>query len=480
MIHFAGLRQTHYPLTARTAKVAEDNRTVQGLARLLTSALSDAGTLPDDALFSVTLPAEGLQPAATLISGESCYFWQRPAAGKLLIGLGAAVSTEAIGDERFERVGDYYARLTDRWIHRSLGAAAAPAAFIGFSFDPHEAPGAEWHGLGNTLLTVPALLYGQDHEQRYLTFTATAAAARDGDGCVRAWLEQLAKLRNSVVCPGSADDPVQLERMSEPDAWPVRIERALAAIRAGRVDKIVLARRVRYRASRNLDCARILDALRAGYEDCALFAVTRPGCALVGVSPERLASCSGGTVVADALAGTAPRGRDGAEDQRLATALLDDAKVAEEHRLVVEQIRTALEPLCTGLMVPQAPDLLRLPRIQHVWTPLRGHLRPRVGLLELARALHPTPAVGGSPRREALAWLAQEPVEPRGWYTGAFGWLDRDGEGELSVVLRCGLVNERTVDLFAGAGIVSRSQPEEELAETEWKLLTMRGALQLG
>jgi len=467
-------------LTSRIAKVVENARTVQELGSLLRSALSDSADYPADALLSYTLPADGLGPVSAPVGNQECFFWQRPAAGKLLIGLGTAARAEAIGPDRFETIADYYRRLQDRWIHRPLGAAAAPAAFVGFSFDPCEPPGATWHDLSNTLLTVPALLYGQDGDQRYLTFTAHADTARDRGRCVRSWLEQLTTLKKSFIGPDNAGGPVHLERIPDTDVWPERIERALAAIQDGPLEKLVLTRRVSYRASRKLDYARILDSLRAGHEDCALFAVARPGCALVGVSPERLASCSAGTVVVDALAGTAQRGQDEVEDQRLATALLGDRKVAEEHRLVVEQVRKALEPLCTGLVVPQAPGLMRLPGVQHVWTPVRGRMRPQVGLLQLAQSLHPTPAVGGSPRAEALSWLAQENGQPRGWYTGAFGWLDRDGEGELSVVLRCGLLNERTVDLFAGAGIVSRSRPEEELAETEWKLRTMRGALQLG
>jgi salicylate biosynthesis isochorismate synthase len=118
--------------------------------------------------------------------------------------------------------------------------------------------------------------------------------------------------------------------------------------------------------------------------------------------------------------------------------------------------------------------------VQHLWSPVRGKKKPNTGVLDLAARLHPTPAVGGSPRTEALDWLSQQGESRRGWYTGAFGWMDASGDGELSVVLRCGVVKENHVDLFAGAGIVAGSDPSQELAETEWKLLTMQGALQVG
>jgi len=151
-----------------------------------------------------------------------------------------------------------------------------------------------------------------------------------------------------------------------------------------------------------------------------------------------------------------------------------------EHRIVVDQIRKALEPCCGALLAPQAPEIMSLPTVHHLWSPVGGHLRNGSDLLDLARRLHPTPAVGGSPRPAALEWLQRHEAQSRGWYTGAFGWLDAAGNGELSVVLRCGIVKHDCVDLFAGAGIVADSRPDQELAETEWKLCTLRGALELG
>jgi menaquinone-specific isochorismate synthase len=121
--------------------------------------------------------------------------------------------------------------------------------------------------------------------------------------------------------------------------------------------------------------------------------------------------------------------------------------------------------------------LMKLPRVQHLWSPVHARTRPGVSLLRLAERLHPTSAVGGIPRAEALAWLAEHEPEPRGWYTGALGWVDAGGDGDLCVILRCALIQGQQAQLFAGSGIVAQSDPQEELRETEWKLQTMLDGL---
>jgi isochorismate synthase len=276
---------------------------------------------------------------------------------------------------------------------------------------------------------------------------------------------------------------LQLQRLDSSDDegdWERRLAQALNVIREGRIDKIVMTRRARFESSRPIDCTRVFRALEAGHPECAQFAVSQPGITLLGVSPERLVSVMGEDVVSDALAGTAPRGRDPEEDDLLAAQLAQDAKTREEHHIVVQQVCDSLAPVCTGIEVPGEPTLMRLPRVQHLWSPVRARRKADASVLDLVARLHPTPAVGGSPRSEALEWMSQQGESQRGWYTGAFGWMDACGDGELSVVLRCGVVRETRVDLFAGAGIVSGSDPSQELAETEWKLLTMQGALQVG
>ena len=240
---------------------------------------------------------------------------------------------------------------------------------------------------------MPEIVYRRESNAEWLTFSAQPGSDGRASSLASRWLDDLETLlradRGRYSVPAGKAEIVR----GDDSGWSAPIDRALADIRAGLIDKVVLARRVRFEASRPLNPGRVLDALEAGHEDCARFAVTRPGFALLGVSPERLLSVRGDTVVTDALAGTAPRGATDEADRELAVRLRNDAKALEEHRIVVNQIRAALDPDCGGLVVPQAPDVMSLPTVHHLWSPVHGHLRNGSGLLELARRLHPTPAV---------------------------------------------------------------------------------------
>ncbi len=165
------------------------------------------------------------------------------------------------------------------------------------------------------------------------------------------------------------------------------------------------------------------------------------------------------------------------EDARLGQALLDSAKDRHEHQLVVEAIRTALEPFSEVLEIPDAPGLKRLARVQHLNTPIRARLADAGGILRLLQALHPTPAVGGYPRSAALDYIRQHEGMDRGWYAAPLGWLDGEGNGDFLVALRSALLTPGRGYLFAGCGLVGDSEPAHEYRETCLKLSAMREAL---
>ena len=446
----------------------------------LKSAVALAARRPAGGLASVTIPVPGLAAPGCPVPASG-FAWSRPSRRHDLAGTGCAVLATAAGPDRFARLAEHHARLVADWaLRRPPGAPDARVAFAGFCFDPTETPGPEWHGLANAQLTVPSVLLQRHRGRAWLTFTLPTGKAAAGDEPDDLRTQARALLHPSGDrIPERGVAPVLLERLDADDHWQTRLAAALADIHNGRFDKLVVTRRVRYASSRDVDCRRVFRALEAEHPDCAGYAVTRPGFALLGVSPERLISITDGTATVDALAGTAPRHPDPSVDAELARQMMDDLKIREEHRLVRDRIVEALGPVCGELAAPTTPGLMRLPRVQHLWSPISGQAAAGENLLSLAARLHPTPAVGGSPAGPALEWLSAR-EGGRGWYTGACGWLGADGDGELVVVLRCGVINERTVDLFAGAGIVAGSEPERELAETDWKLMTMRGALQFG
>jgi isochorismate synthase len=181
-------------------------------------------------------------------------------------------------------------------------------------------------------------------------------------------------------------------------------------------------------------------------------------------------------VETDGLAGTAKRGADDASIMR---ALLESAKDRHEHALVVRAIADVLGPRVSSLKVPAEPRIRSLRNVHHLWTPICAVLRDETHVLSLVGALHPTPAVSGTPRERATSWIAAHEPTARGWYTGAVGWIDAAGDGDFVVAIRAGLLGPNDVWLYAGAGIVEGSDPLAELAETRAKQAPMLAALGL-
>lgn len=256
-----------------------------------------------------------------------------------------------------------------------------------------------------------------------------------------------------------------------------RVAAAVAAIRAGQFDKVVLSRALRFRHRQAFDPMAVVHRLRMAYPSCYAFSLaTRAGESWVGASPERLVSVEGGRFRTEAIAGSIRRGATAGEDAALGRALLDSGKDRREHAHVIAAIRRRLAGLGVTRIEEGAIRVLRLANVQHLKTPLAGVV-PESGLLGLAAVLHPTPAVGGTPRGPALEHIAA--VEPfdRGHFTGFFGYLRMNGDGELAVALRCARMRGTEAVLFAGAGLVEDSDPDAETAETDVKFNAMLEAL---
>ncbi|MEJ5945463.1 isochorismate synthase [Pseudokineococcus basanitobsidens] len=261
------------------------------------------------------------------------------------------------------------------------------------------------------------------------------------------------------------------------------VRRALDLLADGTLEKVVLARALDLRTASDVDVRALVAALAAHDEEARVFAVPLPATGsaprtLVGASPELLVSLTAGRVLATPLAGSAARSADPDEDAARARALLASDKDRREHALVVDAMAHALGAWCAELSVPAEPELVATPTVWHLATRVEGRTAdPATTSLHLARALHPTPAVGGTPAGAARRAIEElEPVD-RGFYAGAVGWQDASGDGEWAVAIRCGVVEGPSVRLHAGAGIVRGSDPDSELAETTAKLALLRSAL---
>jgi menaquinone-specific isochorismate synthase len=252
------------------------------------------------------------------------------------------------------------------------------------------------------------------------------------------------------------------------------VESAVAAIESGVFDKVVLAREVMVEANRPIVVHEVLERLRTLYPSTMVFSID----GYVGASPELLVSRDGAEIVSHPLAGTYARSGDPAVDERMAAALFESGKDRQEHRFVVDAIAAALAPVCQRLDVPEVPSIMQLRNVLHLGTHIRGELRePAPSALELVAALHPTPAIGGTPTRAALAWLAENEGLARGRYAGPVGWVDADGNGEFALGIRSADIDGSRARLVAGVGLVKGSDPESELAETQLKLQALLAAV---
>jgi menaquinone-specific isochorismate synthase len=251
------------------------------------------------------------------------------------------------------------------------------------------------------------------------------------------------------------------------------VQAAVDEIRTGRLDKVVLAREVRIEANRPLRQHDLLERLRSLHPSCLSFAVG----GFVGATPELLISRHGGLVASHPLAGTAPRSGDPEADRRIEVEMLESEKERAEHRAVVEAIAEALAPFVAELDVPAEPHIVELRNVSHLGTRITGRLAAGSGgALGLLGAIHPTPAVAGSPTDVALEYIAKAEELDRDRYAGPVGWVDGSGDGEWHLGIRSAIVEGAFARLFAGVGIVADSDPAAELRETQLKLQAILAA----
>jgi salicylate biosynthesis isochorismate synthase len=262
-----------------------------------------------------------------------------------------------------------------------------------------------------------------------------------------------------------------------PSHYEESVARAVQRIRAGELEKIVLAREVEVHAPVEHDSAAVVGLLREAFPSCYVFAVGRGDATFLGASPELLIRREGQRATTVALAGSTRRSADPAIDDHLGEALLHSDKDCEENAIVARRITRALEPRSVWVTAAPEPMLVRVANIQHLARPIRAQLASPIDAIELLALLHPTPAVGGEPLAVAEPLIPALEGFDRGWYAGPVGWTDANGDGEFCVALRCALLRGRVARCYAGAGIVRDSDPAAELAETEIKLGALLPAL---
>lgn len=442
----------------------------QWIAARLAVALGGGGdAAPPGALRRIETRVQAPAPLSWLEAhGDwTQYYWSDRAGAFAMAGIGEA-DTLHPGNAQGGLEGLFAA------MRARLGDAPPSLRYYGgFRFQPGKDTdkGARWRAFGDYRFVVPRFeLSHRDGACHFAcnVFVPEDAAARDA--LLAETLEALARVR--FEAGAGPRRPVTLSRRDAPDRadWDALVGKALEAFASGGLEKVVLARETCFTADRPFDPVALLGRLmtrsRASFEFCFHPAPDR---AFIGASPERLYRRRNIYVESEAVAGTRPRGRTDAEDAALGGALLASEKDLREHRFVVDALETHLGELCHAVRVLPGPELLRLRNVQHLHTRLEGLLHDPLSDAALIAALHPTPAVGGSPRGAALAFIAAHEPFDRGIYAAPVGWAGRDA-AEFCVAIRSGLVQGRELAIYNGAGIVPGSEAEEEWAEIESKM----------
>ena len=261
---------------------------------------------------------------------------------------------------------------------------------------------------------------------------------------------------------------------TERGAWCRLVADAAAVVAAGGLAKVVLARGVTVVADQIIRPSQVARRLKVSHPSCMVFSVD----GFVGASPELLVERNGVSVRSQPLAGTTARPGSGDGDGELGPRLLSSTKEREEHRLAVDAVAAALAPYCDELTVPEVPGVVPIGTLAHLGSLITGRLsQPLPTALDLVGAIHPSPAVAGTPTAAALQYIADVEGLDRGHYAGPVGWVDAEGDGCWALGIRSAHIDGRRARLMAGVGIVAESDPETELAETDLKFQPMLAAV---
>ncbi len=430
----------------------------------------------------VAVPA-GVDLAATVLAcrrpGDRFFCIEQPGRdGYAVCGLGAAATVEATGAQRFAQVAAACRALAagtvadDPSLDPGRPSGAGPVFAGGFAFAAEGGGSPEWSSFAPAQLVLPEVSFARRGDQARMTVNVVVDDQESADSVLERVNARLAELEPASM-PLLDPDPIARSRVAgaaPPSHYEEAVRRAVERIRAGDLDKVVLAREVRVHSANPADPAPVLDSLRAAFADCYCYCVGGPEAAFVGASPELLVRRDGARAQTVALAGTTRRSADPAVDLHLGEQLLQSEKNRMEQAIVARRIERALDPVSLWVAAGEEPVLVTVQNVQHLATPIRAQLAEPVSTVELAGRLHPTPAVGGEPAAVAAPLIPALEGLDRGWYAGAVGWTDLAEDGEFCVALRCALLRGPVAHLYAGCGIVADSVPSEELAETEVKL----------
>ena len=378
--------------------------------------------------------------------------WIRSGDG--LVGFGEYKKFIVTGEDRFDQARAWWNdQLSEFKINNNVhGSGTGPLLFASFAFD----------STSPSVLVIPQIVLGQKNGKSWITWIGD----KNQPG--------LEKISNSSI----SGEITWQDAAKDEEVWRQQVTKAITAIKDGLVEKVVLARDLTATSTKEIDARTLLQRLEIEYPSTWLFLVN----GLVGATPELLVRLSKSLVTSRVLAGTIRKSGNEDRDLALAASLAKSSKDLEEHEYAVKSVADGLAPFCSSTNVPESPFVLHLANVMHLATDVTGVLNSsarQADVFTLIEQLHPSAAVCGTPTEVAKKYISQLEQMDRGRYSGPVGWIDAQGDGEIAIALRCGLLSEdrKSIRIFAGCGIVADSNPEKEFAESQSKLIPMRTAL---
>lgn len=443
----------------------------------------------DSPILSVTLPIAGIDPLAALELNpdyKEKFYWDHPENSIAISAAGSVRDCKATGPDRFSAIAGATEAIKEQiTAYTAIQHSMAGPLFLGgYSFEDHNI-GNIWKKFGGAHFVLPEWILLKNGNLHLLTLVMEKRD-READEIYQEIIERITDFINlagkfsesasenrkesNILC--TLQDPEDYSR------WISNVEKARKLIAQKSFEKIVLARSVSVESKYDIEPTILAHNLRQKYPECYNFMIQKdPDTAFIGATPERLVSFQNGILLTEGLAGSTSRGHSAMEDASLAHSLMESRKDRDEHDFVVRAINDSLKPFISDIRHPEQPAIKKLKNVQHLYTPISASAKEGVHIHELIHELHPTPAVGGYPKEQAVPFIQEIEQLERGWYSAPVGWFNLNGCGEFAVAIRSALLQKNRAELYAGCGIVSDSDPEKEWKETLLKFRPMMEAL---
>jgi len=434
----------------------------------------DQNSIEDETLSSLVFEYDEIDFSSILNNikskKESYFFTKQVSESTTFLGFDSILQIKTFGQSRLEDTEKIISQLEKKFLSNwnEFDLESFPLFLGGMTFTINNSDKL-WEDFCDSEWFVPKFLFFESHGKSYFLYNFL------GKNFSEEKITTDFQILNSLLIKNNSNSK-EIGKIAissngkEKKIWVENVNKALAEIDSGEVQKIVLSRQVDLDLVNFINISNVLETLGERYPKCYVFAFRKNDSIFFGASPEKLARISDGWIEADALAGSISRGLTKEGDILLANTLLASEKDLAEQEIVVSFIRDSFSQFCSEIVSKSDPVIRKLPNIQHLWTPIRGKINSNQSIFAILKALHPTPAICGVPWDKALKSIKEMEPHNRGLFSGMIGWFNLNYEGEFAVAIRSALLKEKKIYAFAGCGIVKGSDPEIEYAESELKL----------